>query len=95
MHRFRDDTRDRRAPTRQHTACREKWRMKFMEITVNGETRQVEGPLTVEGLLQSLGITAGSVAVEQNLAIVNREAYSQTPVQAGDVIEIIRFVGGG
>ncbi len=66
-----------------------------MEITVNGETRQVEGPLSVEELLHSLGITPGAVAVEQNLAIVHREAYGATPVEAGDVIEIIRFVGGG
>lgn len=66
-----------------------------MKITVNGEPREVDGPLTLEGFLLLLDIKPDSVAVEQNLNIVGREHYGATPVQDGDVIEIIRFVGGG
>ncbi len=66
-----------------------------MKITVNGELREMDGPTTLEGLLIELAIKADSVAVEQNLNIVTREHYGTTPVQDGDAIEIIRFVGGG
>lgn len=66
-----------------------------MEITVNGEKQHHRGPLTVGGLLQSLGIDPRSVVVERNLQIVARSEMENEPVVAGDAIEIIRFVGGG
>lgn len=64
-------------------------------ITVNGERRPVPAGLTVQGLLDDLGIAGGKVAVERNRAIVARSAYASTNLEAGDVIEIVRFVGGG
>ncbi|MCX5856028.1 MAG: sulfur carrier protein ThiS [Deltaproteobacteria bacterium] len=66
-----------------------------MEITVNGEKQHHRDPLTVGGLLQSLGIDRRSVVVERNLQIVARTEMENEPVVAGDAIEIIRFVGGG
>jgi len=66
-----------------------------MEITVNGEKQHHRDPLTVGGLLQSLGINPQSVVVERNLQIVPRSEMENEPVGAGDAIEIIRFVGGG
>ncbi len=69
--------------------------MTSMEITINGETQRMEGPCTLGDLLISLGIPGRSVAVEQNLSIVRREDYETTLIRDGDVIEIIRFVGGG
>jgi len=66
-----------------------------MEITVNGEKQHHRDPLTVGGLLQSLGINPRSVVVERNLQIVPRSEMENEPVGEGDAIEIIRFVGGG
>ncbi len=67
----------------------------MLEITVNGEKREIQDGLTVMGLLESLGIANGKVAVERNRAITPRSAYGETALCPGDEIEIVRFVGGG
>lgn len=66
-----------------------------MEVTVNGERRHVPDGLTVRGLVEHLGLTEGPVAVEVNLAVVPRALHAEHVVAAGDVIEIVHFVGGG
>jgi sulfur carrier protein len=60
-----------------------------MEITLNGERRKLETPLTVTGLLQSLGINPQSVVVERNLRIVPRNEMEEEAIQEADSIEII------
>ena len=64
-------------------------------ITLNGEAREVAGPLTVTELLVQLEIDPRRVAVERNLVVLKRDAFASTKVQAGDEIEIVNFVGGG
>jgi thiazole synthase len=66
-----------------------------VEITLNGETRRLDAPLSVRGLLESLGLDPAKIAVERNLEIVPRSAYDATPVCDGDRIEIVHFIGGG
>jgi len=66
-----------------------------MTITLNGDCIDVAGPLTVSGLLAQLDIDARRVAVEHNLTVLKRASFDTTPVQEGDVIEIVNFVGGG
>lgn len=66
-----------------------------MEVTVNGERRQVPDGLTVRALVEHLGLTEGPVAVEVNLAVVPRARHGEHLVAPGDVIEIVHFVGGG
>jgi len=62
---------------------------------VNGEPREITGPVTISALLAELDIDPRRVAVEHNLEIVKRARYETTMVQAGDEIEIVNFVGGG
>ncbi|MBO6635290.1 sulfur carrier protein ThiS [Parvibaculum sp.] len=66
-----------------------------MKLTVNGEIRDVEGPMTVLGLVESFGLKPQKIAVERNLEIVPRSAYAQVALAEGDRIEIVNFVGGG
>jgi len=66
-----------------------------MELTVNGEQKQVPDGLTVRGLIEHLGLTDGPVAVERNREVVPRASHADTPLATGDVIEIVHFVGGG
>ncbi len=66
-----------------------------MEITVNGENRQVMQGLTVSALLEDLKIPLTRVAVEVNLEIVPKAGYAGRTLQDGDKIEIVHFVGGG
>jgi len=66
-----------------------------MQVTINGQVRDVPDELTVRGLVEHLGLTEGPVAVEINQIIVTRARHTEHRVQAGDVIEIVHFVGGG
>ena len=64
-------------------------------ITVNGEDRPVPEGATVASLLEELGFAGRKVAIERNLEIVPRSLYDRTPVEAGDRLEVVTFVGGG
>ena len=66
-----------------------------MRLTINGEHRSFEPPLTVDGLLDSIGLDAAKVAVERNLEIVPRSLYGTVPLDDGDRLEIVHFIGGG
>ena len=66
-----------------------------MQITVNGDAREVPSGLTVRGLVEHLGLTDGPVAVERNREVVPRAEHPSTELAAGDVLEIVHFVGGG
>ena len=66
-----------------------------MKITVNGEDRYFDAPLTITDLLTSLGIASGKVAVEWNLEIVPKSTYGTIDLSDGDRIEIVHFIGGG
>ena len=66
-----------------------------MQITLNGDAREVAGPLTVTELLAHLNIDGRRVAVEHNLVVLKRGAFDTTVVRDGDAIEIVNFVGGG
>ena len=66
-----------------------------MRITLNGEPHELPAPVTVDGLLQTLGIDRRRVAVERNLVVVRRAQYASELVDDGDEVEIVNFVGGG
>ncbi len=66
-----------------------------MRILLNGESRDLSSPMTVQALLQSLGIDSRRVAVEHNLVVVRRAHYDTELVSDGDEVEIVNFVGGG
>jgi sulfur carrier protein len=66
-----------------------------MQITINGETREIPDGLDVPRLLEHLGIRAERVAIERNLEILPRSAWVATRVASGDRYEIVHLVGGG
>jgi sulfur carrier protein len=66
-----------------------------MQITVNGELREIPGGTTVRGLVEILGLTDGPVAVERNREVVPRAEHVSRELAAGDIVEIVHFVGGG
>lgn len=66
-----------------------------MNVTINGEPREIPEGLTVFALLAHLELNTGRVAVERNREILPRDQWESTPVAAGDVFEIVHFVGGG
>lgn len=66
-----------------------------MHLTINGETRDVPDPTTLEDLLIHLDLDPRGVVVEHNRVIVRRPQLAQVPVANGDQVEIVHFVGGG
>jgi len=66
-----------------------------ISIVVNGEKREANSGATVADLLVVLGLDSGRVAIERNLEILPRPAWTQTPVEPGDRYEIVQLVGGG
>lgn len=66
-----------------------------MEIILNGATFDASGLSTVALLLNHLGYPPSHVAVEQNGVVLPRAAFDSTPLQAGDTVEVVCFVGGG
>jgi sulfur carrier protein len=66
-----------------------------MQLTVNGETHDVPDGLSVRALVEHLGLGDGPVAVERNREVVPRAEHTSTALAAGDVVEIVHFVGGG
>jgi thiamine biosynthesis protein ThiS len=65
-----------------------------LQLTINGEDREVAAG-TVFALLEELGLNPAATVVERNHEIVDRSAYRETPLTAGDVLELVRLVGGG
>jgi sulfur carrier protein len=66
-----------------------------MKLIINGEDRSFENPLTLQGLVEQLGMKADRVAVELNRDIVPRDRWARTELVEGDRLEIVHFVGGG
>ncbi len=66
-----------------------------MQVHVNGKSREIPDGLTVHGLLLTMQIDGQQVAVELNALVVRRANHASTPLQPGDQIEIVTFVGGG
>lgn len=65
-----------------------------MTITVNGQKRDTKGSLLTD-LLEEVGLTPATVAVEINGSLVRRSAFEETVLNDGDRIEIVRMVCGG
>ncbi len=66
-----------------------------MNILLNGKTREVGNPASLDELLAGLGVAPGNVAVECDGVIVPRDRLTAEPVRPGACVEIIHFVGGG
>jgi thiamine biosynthesis protein ThiS len=68
---------------------------KDLEITVNGESRQIREGTTIAGLLEDLGFGDARVAVERNRDVIPRDRHSEVELLDGDQLEVVTFVGGG
>jgi thiamine biosynthesis protein ThiS len=66
-----------------------------MNIVVNGRPRAVEDCTSVARLLESLGMRAEHVAVEQSGVVLEPSDIATAMLREGDQLEIVHFVGGG
>ncbi len=64
-------------------------------ITLNGKPHDLAGTPTIVELIDTLSVKAAQVAVAVNGEVVTRREWPQTRVRDGDVVEVVRAVGGG
>ena len=66
-----------------------------MNITVNGERRELADGASISDLLGELGLAGQPVAVEVNRSVVPKRRHDEHALADGDTIEIVTLVGGG
>jgi sulfur carrier protein len=66
-----------------------------INLRINGKEVELERPTRLLDYLSSLGVDQRAVAVELNERILERSELAGVTLGAGDVLEIVRMVGGG
>ena len=67
----------------------------MINLTVNGKPRSTEDSIQLEAYLMSFGVNLDHVAVGYNGEVIKKEEFSKVCLNDGDVLEIVRPVGGG
>lgn len=66
-----------------------------INIILNGKKHILDNPVDLASLLEMVKVSPEKVIVELNRELVHKSAYGTTILKNGDVLELIRFVGGG
>ena len=66
-----------------------------MKITCNGETKEITPDTTLMSFIKDIGLNPDTVVAECNGRIINRDEYDTLLLSEGNLLELIRFVGGG
>lgn len=66
-----------------------------MQLTFNGKPRELVTAITIEEFLNQLRLDCRQVVVELNGGIVSHQRYAEVHLAAGDILEVVHFVGGG
>ena len=67
----------------------------MINLMVNGKPRPIDETQDLESYLTSFGLDLKHVAVGYNGDVLEREQYPDVTLQDGDILEIVRPVGGG
>ncbi|MCH7701740.1 MAG: sulfur carrier protein ThiS [Planctomycetes bacterium] len=66
-----------------------------MNVTLNGQQRELGHGWSIAELLDDLNLEPVRVAVEVNRQLVSRGDFGLTTLDDGDVVEVVTLVGGG
>ncbi|MDR1326873.1 MAG: sulfur carrier protein ThiS [Heliobacteriaceae bacterium] len=64
-------------------------------IRVNGRDVELFESGTIRDFITERKVTGTMFVIEKNGKIVNKEDYDSEPVNEGDSLELVGFVGGG
>ena len=67
----------------------------MINLMVNGKPRPLETSVDLETYLASFGFNMKFVAVGYNGEVVKKDQFASLTLKDGDVLEIVRPVGGG
>ncbi|MDO0928098.1 sulfur carrier protein ThiS [Streptomyces sp. TG1A-8] len=66
-----------------------------MNVSVNGERREVAAGTALDGLVRSLTAAPSGVAAAVNETVVPRARWAATVLTEGDRVEVLTAVQGG
>lgn len=66
-----------------------------MNVSVNGEPRELADPLSLDVLVATLTTAPAGVAAAVNEAVVPRSQWAATLLGEGDRVEVLTAVQGG
>ena len=67
----------------------------MLKLMVNGKPRDVEEHVDLVSFLISYDVNLEHVAVGYNGVVLEKDRFSEVLLREGDVLEIVRPVGGG
>ena len=67
----------------------------MITLRVNGKLRNLENALDLVSFLEGYGVNLEHVAVGYNGVVLEKEEFRKVLLKEGDVLEIVRPVGGG
>lgn len=66
-----------------------------MNIILNGQKYSIENNITLKQMLINLNIEQNNIIAEVNGEVVTKDNFSNKIINENDIIELVRFVGGG
>ena len=66
-----------------------------VKLTVNGKAREIEGSQALLAFLEGLGVNLDFIAVAYNGEVLDKGDFPRVTLGEGDVLEIVKPVGGG
>ena len=67
----------------------------MISLLVNGKPKELDQGIDLAAYLDSFGLNLQHVAVGYNGEVLAKDQFPQIELQDGDVLEIVRPVGGG
>ena len=67
----------------------------MITVQINGQKETVENDISIKTLLLNRNINPNIVACELNLKVIRRAELDNVKLKEGDVLEVIRMIGGG
>ena len=67
----------------------------MINLMVNGKSRELDEAVDLASYLNSFGLNLQHVAVGYNGEVVAKDQFQHVKLKEGDVLEIVRPVGGG
>ena len=67
----------------------------MIRLMVNGKCTELVAPTALSKFMQLLGIRSQFVAVAYNGEVIDKKDFCRIVLYEGDVLEIVRPVGGG
>ena len=67
----------------------------MINLMVNGKPRSIDDSVDLQTYLTSFGVNLEFVAVGYNGEVIKKDEFTAVNLQDGDVLEIVKPVGGG